>query len=113
MTDDHSGNRGKYDFTEGFMFALNLLSSIGQVPDFDDMVARLFAVARGELSLMSTPEEAIQEIERDAGRPLPERLKQTIRRALSHRSRPDTFHRGAATIVLREMGYAGDEILGG
>jgi hypothetical protein len=56
------------EFGDGFMFALHVLGSMDYKPDLDDIIAQLRSVAKGELSLMPTPEEAIRSQEVDEGK---------------------------------------------
>ena len=93
-----------YGYNEGFLFALHVLSSMGYRPAFDDIVAQLVSVAKGELSLMPTPEEAIRTTEEEVGNEMPESLKAMFRRNLSNRASTDFDHRASAIYMLQVMG---------
>jgi hypothetical protein len=91
------------DFTEGFMFALRVVDSLGDRHDFDSIVAQLLAVAKGELSLQPSPEEAIRNIEADVGRPMPDVLKRSVHRMQASRHEADATNRGFALRMLSQM----------
>jgi len=104
-TSDRIMNHPKnYGYSEGFLFALHVLGSMGHRPAFDDIIAQLVSVAKGDLSLMPTPEEAIRTTEQEVGKEMPESLKAMFRRNLNERAGTDADHRASAIYMLRVMG---------
>jgi hypothetical protein len=76
----------KDDFQDGFVFALNILSSMAHHPVFDDLVAQLVDVATGDITLMPLP-------------PL------TLIRGRAWPRRPtDSEHRDFACLILQMAG---------
>ncbi len=92
------------DFRDGFIFALHVQGSLGDKADFDAIVAQLVSVARGQLSLQPSPDEAIRGIEADAGKPLPDILKQSVHRMLNSRKQTDATNQKFAHRMLALMG---------
>lgn len=94
------------DFVSGFVFAMNVLASMGHQPRFNEVIAQLMSVASGELSLMPTPDEVIQDTENATGRPMPDALKASVRRIAGNRTTDDAANRSAAIVALRGMGFS-------
>jgi hypothetical protein len=92
------------ELENGFMFALHILGSLGVQIDLNSIVAQLVSVARGELTLQPSPIEAIRSIESEAGRSLPEHLKQSVHRILSDRHQIDAKNQRFARQILNVIG---------
>jgi len=92
-------------FMEGFQFALIVLSSMGHSPDIDAIAAQLMGVVNGDLTLSPSPPEAIQAVESQTGKPLPESLKQSVHRMLGNRREMDEDRKQTCSAVLKFMGF--------
>jgi len=53
---------------------------------------------------MPSPEEFIRKMEAEAGKPMPEILKEWSHKNLTNRADRDSYHRRAAACILAEMG---------
>ena len=92
------------EFQRGFQFALIVFKSMGVAVDLDALEGHLASVARGDLTLVPTPEEVIQEQESQAGKPMPAELTDVVRRLLAGRAEKDAWNRQAAASILEMMG---------
>jgi hypothetical protein len=92
------------DFLKGFMFAEQVLFGLGESCDFGRVLARLKAIARGDVPAGPTAAEAIRAMERQTGRSLPRNLRTTVYGGLSAAGIGDTDPR-KAQYVLASMGF--------
>lgn len=92
----------KEDFIEGFEFGTFICEiAVGQRMSVDKMIETLVAVAKNELSLHPSPQEAVDGMEDEYGE-LPDGVKQFIHRTLSGESRrsEDRLNGERAFLVL-------------
>lgn len=92
-------------FMDGFQFALIVLRSMGHNPGLDAIAAQMTRVVNGDLTLSPSPPEAIQAIESQYGRPLPEELKQSVHRMLGNRRQADEDRKRICSAVLKYFGF--------
>jgi hypothetical protein len=95
-------------FLKGFMFAEQVLSGLGQDFDFRQVIARLMTIARGDVLLLPTTEEAVREIERQTGRSLPRNFRASVYGGLSDTG-TGGIDRRKAQHVLQSMGYTASD----
>jgi hypothetical protein len=91
---------GDGEFALGFWFAINVLWSMVDIPSSGEVVEQLEAVARGELSLMPSLDEAVREHEVESGEPISNDMKELFRQALSNRREVDASQQVSARRVL-------------
>jgi hypothetical protein len=97
------------EYCEGFFFALIVLGSMGHRVHLEDIRAQLVSVEKGDLSLMPSPEEAIQSMEQESGKEMPDSLKARLKRTLSDRADADDRNRASAGFMLQMMGGPPEE----
>jgi hypothetical protein len=96
--------REEQDFLKGFIFAEQVLFGLGEGFDFGRVIARLKAIARGDVPAGPTADEAVRAMERETGRSLPRNLRAAIYGGLSPAGVGDTDPR-KAQYVLTSMGF--------
>jgi hypothetical protein len=104
------------DFRLGFWFALLLARTLDFDKDLDIIYDQLRSIARGELTLIASPEEArakmineINRLETTLGRPPNEHERSLLEQAMNaaavtNRKEQDARNRELATLTLRLMG---------
>ncbi|HEY4311135.1 MAG TPA: hypothetical protein VGN12_16925 [Pirellulales bacterium] len=97
------GNENE-DFEDGFMFALFVAESMGFQLNIDALAERLRDIVSGKMTLIPSAADAIASIEKDAGKRLPDNLRESTRKALSNRADLDKANKLRAITVMRMMG---------
>jgi hypothetical protein len=93
------------DFRLGFWFGMLLAQTMGLDTTNDAIYDQLRGLARGELSLMASPEEAFGKVEKKIGRPLTDLEKAFLRSGgPQDRVQQDALNAELAAMVLRIMG---------
>jgi hypothetical protein len=93
------------DLRLGFWFGMLLAKTMGLDAPKDAIYDQLRSLARGELSLMDSPEEALRNVEKDLGKPLSELQKAVFRSgSIKDRVREDALNAELAAVILRIMG---------
>jgi hypothetical protein len=97
------------EYSDGFFFALIVLRSMGHRMHENDIRAQLASIANGDLSLMPSPEEAIQSMEQESGKQIPDSVKVMFKRTWRGRAEVDGMNRASAEFMLRMMGGPPEE----
>ncbi len=93
------------DFRLGFWFALFVAKTMGFDPGLNALYDQLRSVARGELTLMPSPEDALRDAQAELGRPLTEPEFALFQSCVpKNRSEQDAGNRERASLILRLMG---------
>jgi hypothetical protein len=93
------------DFRLGFWFGLLVARSMGFNANYDAILDQVRDVARGELTLMPSPEEVKRDAEAHFGRSLTHEEEAALQAALpTNRAHQDARNRDYADLILRLMG---------
>ena len=93
------------NFLDGFLLGIAVARSLSFKYDFDKIFDQLRAVATGELSLLPTTEEEIQDFMKVVGRAPTAREIEDVRSSspASNRRQQDARYKEQAKIILRLM----------
>jgi hypothetical protein len=93
------------DFNLGFWFALQLARTMGFDHAPNAIYDQLRSVARGELTLMPSPEDTLRDAETAIGHPLTDQEQELLQACLpKNRAVQDARNRDLASIILRLKG---------
>ena len=93
------------DFRLGFWFALFVAKTMGFDPLPEAIYNQLRSIARGELTLMPSPEDALHDAQKSLGRDLTEKELELFQSCLpKNRAEQDAGNRERASLILRLMG---------
>src|SRR4051812_17282405 len=93
------------DFRVGFWFGVMLANSMGFKCDRTAVYDQLRALARGDLTLMPSREEAFRNLETTVGRPLTEEERELAQSwHPQDRAQQDAQNSELASLILRLMG---------
>ena len=96
------------DFRLGFWFALLLARTMGFDVKPSAICDQLRSVARGEVTLMPSPDDALHDVQANLGRPLTETEIELFQSCLStNHAERDARSRDLANLILAGRGNAG------